>query len=439
MSSINDALLMTSDSLMFVPLIIFCFIPVLDKIKSSIPKLIIKTIFAVIAMEILMFCVYLISISELAIIFNMLLIVVIFFWLYQREVDIECSHLWFVFVTAGLIGSFGYMIYHISNVFIGVDIIFNPTAGFHALISQILFESILIVALYYPTKKYLGWLVCHFHEERIWQIVWIFPTAFIVLSRHLIPYDNNQLFTGAAMQMYLMFLFIFLVVIIFLYIMFYQVIYRMVEKQEMLEKATYLEMQTEQFRRLKDHMEETKRIRHDFRHQLIVLERMLKNHEYQEAEGFLTAYSQDIDYTVHKYCDSAAINAVLSHYVSLCREEDISTSFSVRIEEQGILKDIDFCVLLGNLLENAVYGCANVEQDRKITLKIGQTTSNIIVLEIKNPYVGSIKKVNEKFISSRHSGEGQGLKSVRLVAEKYNGFIKVNYDNQFDVKVLLNI
>ncbi|MEG0592524.1 MAG: ATP-binding protein [Coprobacillus sp.] len=100
---------------------------------------------------------------------------------------------------------------------------------------------------------------------------------------------------------------------------------------------------------------------------------------------------------------------------------------------------MDFCVLLGNLLENAVYGCKNVEQDRKITLKIGQTTSNIIVLEIKNPYVGSIKKVNDKFMSSRHSGEGQGLKSVRLIAEKYNGFIKVNYDDQFDVKVLLNI
>lgn len=441
MSVIHEALSYTMSTLMFIPLIFYCFIPVIDKTKSSLPILILKIILAVFIMEISMFTAYLFSFSEITTIFNMILCSCVFFWLYQKEVSIERSHLWFIFVTAGLIGCFGYMVYHISKMFNIFDAIYDSIPELRSLIIQILFECTLIIILYYPTKKYLRWLVCHFHEEKLWRIAWVFPVSFIVLSRILSPYDGDQLFTGEAMEMYLIFLFVFLIIIIFLYIMFYQVAHQMVEKQEALEKNSYLEMQSEQYHRLQDHVQETKRIRHDFHHQLIVLARMLKNHEYSLAEQFLKEYSNDIHYSIKNYCEYTAINAVLNHYASLCHELKINTFFHIRIDDKGILKDIDICVLLGNLLENAVYSCNEVDHtEKKIEIRLGQTTSNIIVLQITNPYNGNIRKDGDKFLSSRHRGEGQGIKSVRLIAEKYNGFVKINYDSQqFVVEVLLNI
>lgn len=441
MNTIQDAFYMTCNTLMFIPLIIFCFIPVLDNTKSSLPRLIVKVALAVIFMEIFMFSVFLISMTETAIVINMLLCIGIFFWLYQNEVDMQISHLCFIFVTACLIGSFGYMINNITNIFSDTSDPIKTFFDYRALLAQIFFESIIIIIMFYPTKKYLGWLVHNFHEGNLWMIACVFPSLFIVLSRNLIPYDNDRVFTGKAMEMYLVFLFIFLIIILCLYIMFYQVAYRMVEKQEILEKTSYLEMQSEQYRKLQEHVQETKRIRHDFRHQLIVLERMLKNKEYAEAETFLNAYSKDIAYTVKRYCDVLAIDAVLNHYASLCFEEHITANFYIDIENTGKLKDIDICVLLGNLLENAVFGCKDVEEiNRLIELKLVQSTASIIVLQITNSYTGSILKDGDRFLSSRHSGEGQGIKSAQMIAEKYNGFEKISYDHQkFIVKILLNI
>ena len=141
-----------------------------------------------------------------------------------------------------------------------------------------------------------------------------------------------------------------------------------------------------------------------------------------------------------RYCSSSAVNAILNHYVSICREFDITLNLSIRILENFSVDDTDFCVLLGNLLENAIDSCRLLpKEQRKITLKAGQTAGHVIVLRISNPYKEPLSIKAGRLFSSKHEGEGQGLKSVRLIAEKYNGCLDVHFENQiFEVKVLLN-
>ena len=95
----------------------------------------------------------------------------------------------------------------------------------------------------------------------------------------------------------------------------------------------------------------------------------------------------------------------------------------------------------GNLLENAIDACKSLpEEERKVTLKTAQTTGHVIVLTISNPYEEPLLIRSGKLFSSKHTGEGQGLKSVRLIVEKYSGYLEINDKNQvFEVKMLLNI
>jgi nitrogen-specific signal transduction histidine kinase len=61
-------------------------------------------------------------------------------------------------------------------------------------------------------------------------------------------------------------------------------------------------------------------------------------------------------------------------------------------------------------------------------------------LQIRNPYYGNIKIKNNVFYSTKHEGTGQGLYSAQLIAEKYNGIMNVNYENQtFEVRILLTL
>lgn len=441
MTDLKDALLSTLNTLMFIPLIVFCFIPVAQKAKNSLRTLVIKIIFSVITIEIILFFIYYYLPYTIAHPLNTLLCVVIFFWLYQREVDVERSHLWFLFTTACFVGGFSYLVYHVS------DILLNPLgtiyddSSINVLILQIVFECLLIFVLRYPTKKYLGWLVLHFHGKKVWKFIWIFPTTFTTVFYFFIPYDNSKMYLGRALELYLIAIVAFLIIAIVIYIMFYQIAYNIVENQRISERALYLEMEAEQYRRLQEYVNNTSRLRHDFRYQLTALSTMIERKEYKEARKYLKEYSLEISNPAKQYCQSSAVNAVLNHYAACFYEAGISYHFGISIERLTSLKDTDFCVLLGNLLENALHACRLLEkEEREIELKIGQTSQHVIVLSIRNPYDGNIKKDQDIFLSTKHKGRGQGLRSVTMIAEKYNGFMNVEYsDNKFVVKVLLNV
>lgn len=101
------------------------------------------------------------------------------------------------------------------------------------------------------------------------------------------------------------------------------------------------------------------------------------------------------------------------------------------------ISEIDLCTILGNLLENAFYGCEKTENPI-ITLKSTMTSPGIIALTIGNPFGNSLKWKKGKLISTRHKGPGLGLESVYNIVQKYNGRFIINYDNgYFLVKILL--
>lgn len=192
---------------------------------------------------------------------------------------------------------------------------------------------------------------------------------------------------------------------------------------------------------MQTHIEETRRLRHDFRHHLTAVSEMLEHGHYEDALNFLREYRTEVSDMPKQFCSSAAVNAVPHHYESVFRTEGITPSFDIRITDASSVNDIDFCVLLGNLLENALHGCRQLKDESpEIELKINQNTPHIIVLQIRNPYDGKIRKENNRVLSTRHSEPAQGLRSVQLIAEKYRGEVCITSENRlFTVQVLLNV
>lgn len=327
------------------------------------------------------------------------------------------------------------------------DILLFPEGSYYELykpysfLAQIIFECVMITILFIPAKKYLGWLAENYIEERIWRVVWIFPAVFTVFSYFLVPYNNSYMYLGRFMKMYFFVLLLSFIVVLILYILFYQIALTMTEKSGLLTKSAYLEVQVEQYHKLQTHVQETRRLRHDFRHHLTAISEMLEHGHYEEALEFLHDYRTEVSAIPKMYCSSAAVNAVLHHYESLCRSEGIVTQFQIRISESTSINDIDFCVLLGNLLENALHGCQNSQaRSAQIELNIIQTAPHIIVIQIRNPFSGKTVKQKDGFVSTKHPGTGQGLKSVHMIAEKYCGEVCItDKDEIFTVQVLLNM
>ena len=104
------------------------------------------------------------------------------------------------------------------------------------------------------------------------------------------------------------------------------------------------------------------------------------------------------------------------------------------------LPEQDLCILLGNLLDNAIEATENIEEkSRELLLKLrGQ--GNLLHIYMENRYKISPRKTETRFLSAKRGfqAEGHGTEIVRDVVARHQGKIELYYDKEkFYVKALL--
>ena len=96
---------------------------------------------------------------------------------------------------------------------------------------------------------------------------------------------------------------------------------------------------------------------------------------------------------------------------------------------------MDFCVLLGNLLDNAIEACMELppEVPRKVDITLRQK-EHILLYEISNPYQVKRKKVSKKKF------HGYGLHNVEKCVSNNHGTFEIKkQDTTFTVTIMLNV
>lgn len=100
------------------------------------------------------------------------------------------------------------------------------------------------------------------------------------------------------------------------------------------------------------------------------------------------------------------------------------------------INDMDLCILLGNLLDNAIEACLKLDYNRNIRLNFKQV-DNFLNIIIKNTYNN---ENNEELSTTKDNklNHGYGLKSVKAIVEKYEGdFQVIKDDSYFTISILL--
>lgn len=214
------------------------------------------------------------------------------------------------------------------------------------------------------------------------------------------------------------------------------------EKSKQSERL--LAIQGEQYAALHRNIEETRAARHDLRHQLAVISAMVTYKEYDKLALFVEQYRKSVPTDKDMMlCENYTANIIICHYISLARSEDIPhIDVQCVLDNNNGIDDTDLCVLLGNLLENAIEGCRTLsEEKRKLKLRISSNAGNLM-LTIDNTFDGKLHLNNGEILSRKRGNEkkGIGLSSVMVVAEKYDGFLRWDVkDGWFLVSVQMSI
>jgi sensor histidine kinase regulating citrate/malate metabolism len=220
------------------------------------------------------------------------------------------------------------------------------------------------------------------------------------------------------------------------------------EKQMYELRLESLNRVVDEQRKQNDHLivnaEKIRAMRHDLRHQLNVLRSFSEAGDLEGISNYINQVSDSLPRTAtESYCENHAVNAVVGYYIALAESEGVSVDAKLEIPEKtGRVHAVDLCVILGNLLENAINGLRSVKTGEKYIRARAKTINETLSLIIENNFDGLWEQDNGVYISRNTSEgrrEGEGLVSVEAICKKYDGFIRVEpVNNTWRVSVQVN-
>lgn len=288
--------------------------------------------------------------------------------------------------------------------------------------------------LYYLFKKSLR-PIMELQSMKLWWYMTAIPFCFAIIS----IITTMEAFGHEISPIILSIRFFIIVGSFLVCILLGKVIRQMEEANRIQEKSKETErllaFQGAQYESLTKNIEQTRAVRHDIRHQLTYISRMIEQHEYAKLHDFVERYQKSLPNEREVVlCENYAANSVMSHYIALANEAGIKkVDIKCALGNQSGIEDLDLCVLLGNLLENAIEGCVSLpENQREIRLRINICVGELFITA-DNTFDGWVKIENGDYLSRKREGKqkGIGLSSIEAVVKKYDGELRCEQKEQW--------
>ncbi len=178
--------------------------------------------------------------------------------------------------------------------------------------------------------------------------------------------------------------------------------------------------------------------RHDARHHFQTISSLLEQEDTQAALTYIhTSLAQLHEPDQTRYCSNPVLNAVLSSYLGQAKREHIRLETHLSIPDSLPVDATELSIVCANALENAIHACLSLpEEDRRIVLTCIHQPS--LMLEISNPYAGTIPFSGDGFPVAATSGHGIGTRSIAAFCKKHDALYSFHGENGwFTVKVVL--
>jgi hypothetical protein len=179
--------------------------------------------------------------------------------------------------------------------------------------------------------------------------------------------------------------------------------------------------------------------RHDMRHHLSLIGGYLADGDKQKAVDYIRLAQADIEEITPKcYSQNNTVNLILSSFAAKAKANKVILAVDTDLPTSLDLPATELCTLLSNGLENAITAAAQVMDEQLRTVRVScKTHKGNLLIFIENNFTGEVTTENG-LPQSHRQGHGFGVRSMVMIAEKYNGYCSfVAKDKIFTLKVVL--
>lgn len=180
--------------------------------------------------------------------------------------------------------------------------------------------------------------------------------------------------------------------------------------------------------------------RHDYRNHIQTMKAYAANGDLEAISKYLDLLDTDLNTvdTVIK-TGNAMTDAILNSKISLARSKGITVKADAQIPVALTISEIDLCVILGNLFDNAIEASlALPPEQRMIRVYMDMKNTQLYISFTNFTASKKMNKINGKFKSTKGDGHGFGLVRIDSIVERLDGYISRNSeDGAFTTEILL--
>lgn len=189
-------------------------------------------------------------------------------------------------------------------------------------------------------------------------------------------------------------------------------------------------MQTSFYKILMEQYEKSERLRHDLKNHVLCLQGLWEDRDWERMGDYLGKMKSAGDLGWEQLTGSRVVDALLYHKKKQAEQRGIEWECDMSVFSQVKIRDFDLCVLLGNLLDNALEAAAVMPKESMPFVQIQAQ-------KVKKYYILVVRNSTERE-SIFDLEEGIGLSNVRTVVDLYGGVIHRQLEaSVFVVSVLL--
>ena len=280
------------------------------------------------------------------------------------------------------------------------------------------------------------------NEKRIsavWDYMFLIPLVSALFACWITPISPKVVMTGRVRSISLLLYLLMPLMAFVLYQISYFLTAKLTESAKLRQENIFLQMESKRYNELKNYMNESRTMRHNFRQHLLVVSQLAESERIDELKNYLAELSGSARLSYKGFCMNNAVDAVASYYDSIADSQETRITWNLELPSSLPVKESDYCVIMGNLLENALKAVKDLPvTKRAVKINASMLSECMTGLSIENFFAGEIIFAQNGLPISQLEGHGVGLASVSNIVERYGGSMSIKAGNNvFSVGIIL--
>lgn len=183
------------------------------------------------------------------------------------------------------------------------------------------------------------------------------------------------------------------------------------------------EIMSHQYEEVKEMYLNMRGWRHDYHNHLQVMKVQIAQGQLEEMKSYLDDLEQNLE-QVDTYVKSGNLmaDAVLNSKLSIAGQKGIRVNCKAVLPAALSVEDVDLCVLLGNLLDNALEACEKIPEEQRFLRIYMVVNRSQLYMSVQNSAREELDFNERNYISTKRGNHGLGMKRVKALADKYEGY-----------------